>query len=97
VYPVLEMSTEGRGGTTFRIVAGDPWTPSLWPSEMFRTVDGRLPSNWVVDVGDGGRMKIGPAAWMARGFWEAYFDREPDAVARYEGELPCLLAELQEE
>lgn len=51
------------------------------------TVDGELPNSWEAKVEEGGILRLGPAAWIAPGFWEEYFDRAPGAVEAYEREL----------
>ncbi|WP_322747570.1 MULTISPECIES: hypothetical protein [unclassified Frankia] len=76
-----------------QIVGDDVRAPGLWDSEMFMTVDDRLPSNWVAKVGEGGVVELAPRRWLEPGFWEAYFDRDPDAVAAYEDELRQILSE----
>ncbi len=60
---------------------------------MFETVDRSVPSNWVVDVKEGGLLSMRPAAWLERGFWERYFDDDAAAIAAYERELAVILAE----
>jgi hypothetical protein len=51
---------------------------------MFTTVDERIPPNWVVRARDDGILKLAPAAWLEPGFWERYFDLDPEAIATFE-------------
>ena len=66
--------------------------PSLWPSAMFETTDDSIPSNWRAEVSDSGFMSVRPGRWR-RGFWERYFNDDPEAVALYEEELATMLTE----
>lgn len=65
--------------------------PSWWDSEMFLTIDARVPSNWVAHVGEGGALRLGPASWLAPDFWESYFDRTPEAIKVFNEELARML------
>lgn len=84
----IEISTDGRA--RFRIVGNEWDTPALWNSEMFDIVDGAMPDSWTA-VGANGSFSLGPAAVAEPGFWERYFDREPEAVAIYRRELGPLI------
>ncbi len=61
--------------------------PTWWPSEMFMTTDAELPSTWVAQVGEGGVLRMGPAAFLTEGFWERYFDQEPEAMRVFDEQL----------
>jgi hypothetical protein len=77
VYDVL--SVEGRG--KYRIESEQSGTPALFDSAIFEVVDGSRPSNWVA-YGE----NLLPERWAARGFWEAFFDGEPEALRIYREE-----------
>jgi hypothetical protein len=66
--------------------------PALWTSEMFETTDESIPSNWTAEVSGAGFLSIRPGRWR-RGFWERYFNDEPEAVALFEEELAITLAQ----
>jgi hypothetical protein len=91
-YVVLEVAASPGREVRLRLHLTSE-VPSLWSSAMFETVDQSIPSNWVVDVANGGHMSMGPASWLEGGFWESYFDGEQPAVAVFEQELATILAE----
>ena len=60
---------------------------------MFEDTDPTVPSNWVVQVSEGGSLNIGPQRWLERGFWEQYFDDEPAAIEVFDAEMAVVLRE----
>jgi len=66
--------------------------PGLWSSEMFETTDDSIPTNWTAVVSDAGFLTIRPERWRV-GFWERYFDDEPEATAIFDEELAIMLAQ----
>jgi hypothetical protein len=80
-------------------IIGDDGDPTWWPSIMFTTVSPRVPSNWTAVVDAEGALHIAPAAWLERGFWEAWYDEyygqrpRGDALETYERELEIILRE----
>jgi hypothetical protein len=42
---------------------------------------------------EGGVVHIGPESWQRPGFWERYYNDDPEAVAIYEREVKQMLAE----
>lgn len=83
-YEVLEIYSSPGRATKVRIVSSDSATPALFDSSMFMTVDNSIPQSWVASVAEAGELRIGPASWMRKGFWEDFFDRDPQAVHDYE-------------
>jgi hypothetical protein len=94
-YPVLSIVVEPGRGAKFRILTSDS-TPALFDAAMFATTNGRLPPNWVVRASENGIVEFGPAAWLERGFWEHYFDRDPAAVATFDAEKREAIGSAQE-
>lgn len=91
-YTVLEILGRPGGRISLRIHQGDE-PPGVWHSEMFESTDSTVPSNWVAQVSDGGMLSLGPEPWLERGFWESYFDDEPEAVAAFEAARAVILHE----
>jgi hypothetical protein len=83
-YDVLEVRAEPGRLVHLRIAGEQSGTPALFDAALFDTVDGTIPPHWRARLGPGGTLTLGPEAWAAPGFWEAYFDDDPDAVAAYE-------------
>jgi hypothetical protein len=82
-YDVLEMRVTPGRGATFRILTDDGM-PALYDAAMFVATAAAIPRHWVMSVREGGLVKLGPAPWLEPGFWERYFDGDPDAIAAYE-------------
>ncbi|HEY3556063.1 MAG TPA: hypothetical protein VGL05_01295 [Kribbella sp.] len=66
--------------------------PGLWTSEMFETTDDTIPSNWAAVVSGAGFLSVRPGRWR-RGFWEQYFNDDPEAIVLFEEELAITLAQ----
>jgi hypothetical protein len=48
-------------------------------SDCFLTVEGSVPPSWTTRIGAGGALELAPTTWHAEGFWELYYDGDPDA------------------
>jgi hypothetical protein len=73
-------------------ILDDAGHPSWWPASMFATTSTVIPPNWIANVDEEGDLHLGPAAWIVRGFWEAFFDGEPEAVEIYKREFAIIEA-----
>ena len=85
-YTVLAIEASGRGHQEYRVAAEIQGTPALFDARLFEIVDGRLPPNWMATA-DGERLEFQPAAWAGAGFWERFFDGDPDASRAYHEEV----------
>lgn len=83
-YEVLELTAYPGRRVDLRLASEQGGVPALFDSALFATTDDAIPSDWAARVIDDGVVKVGPREWLEPGFWEAYFDDEPDAVAAYE-------------
>lgn len=89
-YAVLELyATPDRRFSVRLDLEGQ--TPGLWDSEMFETTDPTIPSVWIAQLSDRGSLRLAPPRWLVPGFWEDYFDGEPDAVAAFEEDRALIL------
>ena len=84
-FAVQELSVSLHEGVTLRVeTPDDARVPVLVPGSSFEVVDGSRPASWVVsDLADQS-FDLGPPEWQEVGFWERFFDREPEALAIYE-------------
>jgi hypothetical protein len=78
VYSVCEI-----GQDVFRVL-NDRDEPILYPKALFRVVDINIPVGWVMQEFEDGEYWIGPCELASPGFYEDYFDRNPEAVAKFE-------------
>jgi hypothetical protein len=93
-YVVLSILAEPGRQILFRIMGeGEIGAPGLFDSTMFSTVSPEIPPSWVITVGNGGIVRVGPRTWMKPGFWEDYFNQEPEAIALFDEEYGNMLAE----
>ena len=84
IYHILSIEID-RGQTKLRLVGEEP-TPALFEVEMFELVSSVIPPTWVISSPAPGCLSLEPASWARVGFWEEYFDGEPEAVATFEQE-----------
>lgn len=96
-YVVLALEATPGGGIQLRIIGDDGPTPVLFQSEMFMTLSSAIPSNWVASIGEGGEFNLAPAKWLRPGFWEDYFNGDPEAVSDFEEEKSKILREAREQ
>lgn len=86
IYDVLMILIEG-GQAQLRLISDEREVPALFPLTDFEIVDGSLPANWIIAATTaGGGVALTPERWADVGFWEAFFNREPDALATFEQE-----------
>jgi len=74
VYEVLGIEADD-----YRI-QNDDGEPYLYPPVFFTIVDAHKPEDWVVEVGEDGETYAYPPELNAPGFFEDYFDDDPDAT-----------------
>ncbi len=83
-YVVLSIEHLPRKVVSYRIV-GRQGIPALFEASLFKITDPRVEEDWVVCYDEEENdLRLVPADWSSPGFWEAFFDGDPDAVARYQ-------------
>ena|SRR5215469_5724280 len=97
IYTVLCVYA-GKDGVLYRLSASDDtMSPVFHSAKILTILDHRIPSTWTVhaEVGRSGSMflEICPAAWMADGFWERYFDNDDEARKIFERERKKIMSE----
>lgn len=92
-YPVLAVGADFGGRVQLLLLADDGTSLGWFDSKCFLTVDTRLPPSWSARIGEGGGLELAPPAWLADGFWERYYDGEPNAVASVKQELAAILGD----
>lgn len=66
----------------FRIL-NDQGRPFLYPRRLFNVVDSREPEDWETEFGEDGERYAYPAPLNGAGFFEDFFDGQPDAVSAF--------------
>lgn len=93
VYHVLEVIQNSRGKWMFRLLGDEPNGPALFQFEEFEIVASKIPASWTIAWGKDGFFELTPEAWRQTGFWEKYYDRNPDAIQVFEEEKRKLIDE----
>lgn len=91
VYPVLALLAKSDGRVQLLITTDEPHSYGWFDALYFRTVDESMPANWIARVHPGGLLEIAPSAWMEVGFWESYYDADPEAERVLKRELNVIL------
>lgn len=89
-YHVVSVLMEPERQVLLQIVTDDGRGLAWVESTNFMTVDGVMPESWAARIGEGGVLELGPPAWLAPGFWEAYYDGDPSAADAVGSELRTL-------
>lgn len=84
---MIEMSPER---TMLRLIGENP-TPALFQTDIFEVVSSVIPPSWIVVSPKPGLLDVGPEPWTRPGFWERYFDQDPEAVAIFKRERERML------
>lgn len=92
VYHVLEMLFGKDGRSQVRLIGKEAQTPALFNLQQFEIVSPKLPANWIVVTYSEGSYTLAPEAWTEKNFWQMYFDREPEALRKFEEERKKIIA-----
>lgn len=93
-YAVLEISARHKMATFFRIefTESELRQSALFDSRAFTVISHTLPPTWKYFQLESGSFSLCPESWNAPGFWEAYYDGDPRAIAVYENERAAILS-----
>lgn len=89
IYDVLSIMIE-PGTTRLRLV-GDEAGPALFELTMFEIVSSQIPETWIVSSPRQGCLSFGPSAWNRPGFWDDFYNGEPDARSCFERERAMIV------
>ena len=82
-YTVLAIEHLPERVTAYRIVTRQG-TPALFQASLFDITDPRVDRTWVAQCTDLGDTDLVPGPWNFPGFWESFFNGQPEAVALYQ-------------
>ena len=80
--PGLPYVVIGIEAGDYRIL-NDAGRPHLYAARPFDIVDSREPKDWVVDFGDDGERYAYPPPLNNAGFFEDFFENQPEAVKTF--------------
>ncbi len=66
----------------YRLI-NDRGQPFLYPADVFELVDASRPSHWIVERGEEGEEYAYPEPLNRNGFFEDFFDGNPQAVGQF--------------
>ena len=89
-YAVQEIFFEKQRGVSYRIISDDAATPAFFPANECTIIDGSIPSSWKAHIYDTGSFVLSPPAWLEPGFWERYFDDDPEAKRIFEQNISSI-------
>jgi hypothetical protein len=78
-YIVLGVLAEPGGAVQLHLLLDRDGNLAWFDSDCFLTVEGSVPPSWTTRIGAGGALELAPTTWHAEGFWELYYDGDPDA------------------
>jgi hypothetical protein len=89
-YQVLEVLAQPGRSIKFRVMSDKGRVPILVESTKFAAVAQPLPRTWSMRVSQDGLVERAPARWLEVGYWEKFFDRDPEAVAIFHEEVQAM-------
>jgi hypothetical protein len=84
VYHVLEVVQDTHGRWLLRMIGDGLSGVALFRLDQFEVVSAKLPDAWMVVWNSKGGFALTTEAWSQVGFWEAYYDKEPAALSKFE-------------
>ncbi len=66
----------------FRII-NDHGKPYIYPENLFKVIDPSEPPDWITEFGDDGERYSYPEILHRPGFFEDYFDGQPEAFTKF--------------
>lgn len=85
IYTVFGVYLDAGSKWRLRLVGDEPNGLAVFWLEEFEIVSAGIPDSWTVSW-ENGNFRLGPAIWNQPGFWERYYDGNPNAVRIFEEE-----------
>lgn len=86
IYIVLTIERDNDASWMVRLIGDGKSGVALFPLDSFDVVSAAVSSTWIASWSDTGLFQLAPERWTRAGFWERYYDLEPDAVRIFEEE-----------
>ena len=84
VYHVLEVIQDPRRKWLLRVLGNGSDGVGIFRLEQFEIVSTKVPDAWIVDLNTDGDLTLTTEDWNKPGFWDAYYDRDPNARKKFE-------------
>ena len=85
VYHVMTLTFGTQKKWLLRLIGDGRNGLALFPLEQFEIVSSNIPAAWVIRW-EKGVFELSPEPWNQPGFWERYYERDPDAIRVFEEE-----------
>ncbi len=93
VYTVLEILMSETEASSYRLITAANEDSALFDVSLFEIVDNTISAHWkVYSLGENG-FEMTLEQWSVPGFWEAFYDLDPDAKVAFEEGVKLLEAE----
>jgi hypothetical protein len=89
---VLAISSTPSTGSRFLLWSKKQSGPALFPASDFEVLDQSLPPAWVAQVDLNGYVEFAPKEWLCEGFWERYYDDDPEAEQVFKNGVAAICA-----
>jgi len=86
VYQVMSVILGTDAKWALRLVGDGLNGLALFRLEEFEIVSAKIPSSWIVTWSSKGVFELTTEPWCQSGFWERYYDKDPEAVRIFENE-----------
>lgn len=90
-YDVLSVVLDTHGRWLLRLQSDSYPGVGLFQLDQFEIVDPRVPNCWIATWNAQGVFELTTRDWSVPGFWEAYFDGDPNANAAFQRDLARIL------
>jgi hypothetical protein len=91
-YHVLAVELDSHNRWLLRLVGDCEPGVGLFPLTQFEIVSAKVPDTWVLSWNRGSQFELSPASWLARNFWDRYFDHDDDASRVFDYEMSRIIA-----
>ena len=86
IYHVLEVVQGTDRKWMFRMVGDGLNGVALFWLEEFEIVSSKIPDSWIIMWPKDDFFVLRPESWSRPGFWERYYDKDPESIRIFEQE-----------
>jgi hypothetical protein len=93
LYNVLEVVLDGPNRWLLRLAGDGEDAVGLFQLDQFEIVSAKIPSTWIARWNDRGGFLLTTETWSQLGYWDRYYDRDPEARKAFEDERTRIVQE----
>jgi hypothetical protein len=86
VYLVLSVLLDINGKWLLRLLGDNGNGVALFSLSEFEIISAKIPATWIVAWNPKGVFELTTETWNQPGFWEKYYDRDPEAIKLFDTE-----------